>query len=144
MVTYRARVTSPWPPTEVFDYMARFSNAAEWDPGVTEAVEVDPGAPVLGSTYRLMVRAFGRGVPLEYRIAEFDRPHRVVLSAQNSMVRSTDVIEVSAGPGGGSTLIYHATLGLTGVSALFTPLLGLSFRRIGDRAIVGLRAALAA
>jgi uncharacterized protein YndB with AHSA1/START domain len=144
MATYRARVTSPRPPAEVFDYMARFSNAAEWDPGVTEATEVDPGVPTLGSTYRLMVRAFGRAVPFEYRIAEFDRPHRVVLSAENSIVRSTDVIEVSAGPGGGSTLIYDATLGLKGAAALFTPLLGLSFRRIGDRAIVGLRTALAA
>ena len=124
--------------------MARFSNAAEWDPGVTEATEVDPGPPTLGSAYRLMVRTFGRAVPIEYRIAEFDRPHRVVLSAENSMVRSTDVIEVSAGPGGGSTLMYDATLGLKGAAALFAPLLGLSFKRIGDRAIVGLGAALAA
>ena len=91
-----------------------------------------------------MVRVFGRDVPLEYRITEFDRPHRVVLSAENSMVRSTDVIEVSAVSGGGSTLTYHAVLELKGVAALFTPLLGFSFRRIGDRAIVGLRAALAA
>jgi len=123
--------------------MARFSNAADWDPGVTEATEVDPGAPTLGSTYRLMVRAFGRAVPLEYRITEFDRPHRVVLSAENSMVRSTDVIEVSADPQGGSTLTYDATLRFKGVAALFTPLVNVSFRRIGDRAIVGLRAALA-
>ena len=144
MATYRARVTSPRPPAEVFDYLARFSNAAEWDPGVTEATEVDPGPPALGSAYRLMVRTFVRAVPIEYRIAEFDRPHRVVLSAENSMVRSTDVIEVSAGPGGGSTLMYDATLGLKGAAALFAPLLGLSFKRIGDRAIVGLRAALAA
>ena len=143
MATYHARVTSPWPPAEVFDYMARFSNAAEWDPGVTEATEADPGDPTLGSTYRLMVRTFGRSVPLDYRITEFDRPHRVVLSAENSMVRSTDVIEVSVGPGGGSTLTYDATLGLKGAAALFTPLLDLSFRRVGDRAIVGLRAALA-
>ena len=91
--------------------MARFSNAAEWDPGVTEATEADPGPPTLGSTYRLMVRAFGRSLPLDYRICEFDRPHRVVLSAANSMVRSTDVIQVSAGPEGGSTLTYDATLG---------------------------------
>ena len=96
MATYRAHVTSLRPQAEVFDYMARFSNAAEWDPGVTEATEVDPGAPTLGSTYR------------------------------------------------GSTLIYDATLGLKGAAALLTPLLGLSFRRIGDRAIVGLRAALTA
>ena len=144
MVTYRGRVSSPRPPTEVFEYMARFSNAAEWDPGVTEAAEADPGEPTLGSTYRLTVRAFGRAVPLDYRIIEFDRPRRVVLNAANSMVRSTDVIEVSAGPEGGSTLTYDATLELAGVASLFTPLLDRSFRRIGDRAIVGLRAALAA
>jgi len=144
MATYRGRVTSPWPPARVFDYMARFSNAAEWDPGVTEATETDPGAPALGSTYRLWVRAFGRVVPLDYRITEFDRPHRVVLSAENSTVRSTDQIEVSAGLGGGSTLSYDASLGLKGVAALFGPLLDLSFHRIGDRAIAGLRAVLAA
>jgi hypothetical protein len=142
MASYSARVTSPRPPSEVFDYMARFSNAAEWDPGVAEATEVRPGASALGSTYRLMVRSFGRTVPLEYRIVEMDRPRRVVLSAKNSMVRSTDVIEISSGPGSGSTLTYDATLRLKGVAALFTPFLSLSFRRIGDRAIVGLRATL--
>ena len=144
MATYRARVASARPPVEVFDYVARFSNAAEWDPGVSEATEADPGMPTLGSTYRLMVRAFGRAVPLDYRITEFDRPHRVVLIAENSMLRSTDVIEVFEEPGGGSTLTYDAALGLKGVAALFTPLLDRAFRRIGDRAIVGLRAAVAA
>jgi carbon monoxide dehydrogenase subunit G len=144
MATYRARITSPRPPAEVFDYMAHFSNAAEWDPGVTEATEDGPGAAGLGSTYSLVVRVFGRAVPLRYRIDAFDRPHRVVLSAENSMVRSTDVIEVVPEDGGGSALTYDATLGLKGGAALFTPFLGRSFRRIGDRAIVGLRAALAA
>ncbi len=144
MATYRARVTSPRPPAEVFDYLARFSNAAEWDPGVTGAAEAEPGAPGLGSTYRLEVRVFGRAVPLSYRIDDFDRPHRVVLSAENSMVRSTDVIEVAPEPGGGSVLTYEATLGLKGGAVLFTPFLNLSFRRIGNRAVVGLRTALAA
>ncbi len=144
MASYRARVTSPRPPAEVFDYMARFSNAAEWDPGVTEAIEVEPGTPGLGSTYRLGVRVFGRTVLLNYRIEDFDPPRRVVLRAENSMVRSTDVIEVAPEPGGGSILTYDAILGLKGGAVLFTPVLGLSFRRIGNRAIVGLRAALAA
>jgi hypothetical protein len=144
MASYRARVTSSRPPSEVFDYMARFSNAAEWDPGVMEATEVKPGAPALGSTYRLMVRSFGRTVPLEYRIVEMDRPRRVVLSAENSLVRSTDVIEISSGPGSGSTVTYDATLRLRGVAVLFSPFLGVSFRRLGDRAIVGLRTTLGA
>lgn len=145
MATYRAHVTSPRPAVEVFDYMARFSNAAEWDPGVAEATEGEPGtAPGLGSTYRLVVRAFGRAVPLRYRIDDFDRPHRIVLRAENSIVQSTDTIEVEPGPDGGSILTYDASLGLKGGAVLFTPLLGPSFRRIGDRAVDGLRAALAA
>src|SRR5581483_3849755 len=114
MASYRARVTSPWPPAEVFDYMARFSNAAEWDPGVADATEVNPGVPALGSTYGLVVRSFGRAVPFEYRIVELDRPHRVVLRAENPTVRSTDVIEASSEPGGGSTVTYDANLELKG------------------------------
>ncbi len=144
MATYRARVTSRWPPAEVFDYMARFSNAARWDPGVAEATEDDPGATGLGATYRLVVRNYGRSIPLNYRIEEYERPHRVVLRAENALVRSTDVIEVVPDPQGGSILTYHATLELKGGAVLFTPLLGLSFRRIGDRAAAGLRRALAA
>jgi hypothetical protein len=144
MATYRARVTTLRPQAEVFDYMARFSNAAEWDPGVAEATEAEPGATGEGATYRLMVRIYGRAVPLSYRIDGYDRPHRVVLRAENSMVRSTDVIEVFPEPDGGSILTYEATLELKGGALLFTPLLGLSFRRIGDRATAGLRAALAA
>ncbi len=144
MVSYRARVTSPRPPVEVFDYMARFANAAEWDPGVVDAIAVDPGAPALNSAYQLMVRSFGKVVPLEYRIVEFDRPQRVVLSAENSMACSTDAIEVAPSQGGGSILTYDARLELKGVLTLFNPVFGLSFRRIGDRAIVGLRSTLAA
>ena len=47
-----------------------------------------------------MVAVLGRRLPLEYRIEEIDRPRRVVLRAQNAAVRSTDVIEVTAAPGG--------------------------------------------
>jgi hypothetical protein len=143
MATYRARVTSPRLPVDVFDYMARFSNAAKWDPGVSEASEADPGMPALGSAYRIGVRVFGRVIPLEYRIIEIDPPDRVVLRAENSTLRSTDAIEVSAKPGGGSILTYDATLELKRVVAL-SPLLDLALRHIGDRAIAGLRATLAA
>jgi hypothetical protein len=126
----------------VFAYMARFSNAAEWDPGVTGAEELTPGPPALGSTYRLGVRSLGRSLNLDYRITEFDHPARVVLSAENTTLRSIDVIEITSDPGGGSTLTYDATLTLKGIFAVASPLLGPAFRRLGDRAAAGLRARL--
>ena len=60
------------------------------------------------------------------------------------MIRSTDVIEVSPAPGGGSTVTYEATIRTKGAAALSTPLVGAALRRIGDRAAAGLKAALAA
>jgi hypothetical protein len=143
MVTYRTSVSSPRPPADVFAYLARFSNAASWDPGVSGAEEITPAPPAPGSTYRLMVRFLGLTVPLEYRIEEIDSPRRVVLQAENTMVRSTDVIEVAPGPDGGSTVSYEAELTPKGLSVALAPLIGVAFRRIGDRAAAGLRASLA-
>jgi hypothetical protein len=90
------------------------------------------------------VRFLGLTVPLEYRIEEFDAPKRVVLRAETTVVRSTDVIEVAPALGGGSTVTYEATLTAKGPSGALAPLIGVVFRRIGDRAAAGLRASLAA
>ncbi len=142
MVSYSVHLTSPKPPEEVFGYLARFSNADEWDPGVTAAHPLTAGDPGLGARYRLTVSALGREIPLEYRITEFDPPRRVELSAENAIVRSVDVVEVTAAEGDGSHLTYEATLTLRGAAVIFTPVLGAAFRRIGDRAAAGLRRAL--
>ncbi len=143
MATYRTSFTSPLKAADVFGYVARFSNAAEWDPGVLEAQDLGRGVPRRGSTYRLVVSFLGRPVPLEYEIVEIDPPRRVVLRAQNGLVRSTDVIEVAPSVGGGSRLTYSATLRPRGMAALMAPVIGVMFRRIGDRAAAGLRAKLA-
>ena len=60
MSTYRATIASTWSPEDAFAYMARFSNAAKWDPGVLSSEDTDPGPPRYGSTYRLVVGALGR------------------------------------------------------------------------------------
>ena len=141
---YRMSVPSARHPADVFEYLARFSKAAFWDPGVSSAEEITPGPPACGSAYRMMVEFLGLSVPLEYRIEEIDIPKRVALRAENAFITSTDVIEVAPADGGGSIVIYEATLVPKGVSTLLEPLLGAAFRRIGDRASAGLRAALAA
>jgi hypothetical protein len=141
MATYRTSIPSTRPPADLFAYMARFSNAREWDPSVSGAEELSPGPPALGSTYRLRVRSLGGSVVvLDYRIIEFAAPHRVVLHAQNHLLSSTDVIEVESGPGEGSTLAYTATLTLRGFLSPFSALLQRPFQGLGDRAADGLGA----
>ena len=142
MATYRTSIPSTRPQADLFTYMARFSNAREWDPSVSGAEELSPGPPALGSAYRLRVRSFGRTVVLDYRIIEFTEPHRVVLQAQNHFLSSTDVIEVQPGPGEGSTLSYDATLTLRGLLSPLSALLNRPFQGLGDRAADGLRAAI--
>jgi carbon monoxide dehydrogenase subunit G len=144
VATYRVSISSPRTPADVFAYLALFSNAAHWDPGVSSAENLTPGPPALGSTYALKARVLGVTAPLEYRIVEINAPTHVVLRAENAMIRSTDVIEVAPTAGGGSTVTYEATLTPKGPSAALAPLIGVVFRRIGHRAAAGLRAALAA
>ena len=143
MATYSNSFTSPRSPSDVFEYLARFSNAAEWDPGVVGAQDMDGGPPRLGSTYRLVVRFFGRQVPLDYKIVAIDPPRRVVFKAENTMLKSTDTIEVASAPGGGAQVTYVAVLSLRGAFTVMSPVLGLAFKRVGDRAIAGLRSRLA-
>jgi hypothetical protein len=143
MARYRTMVKTAESPAEAFAYLARFSNAAEWDPGVTSAEALTPGPPALGSTYRLVVKFLGLSTPIEYRIDEIDVPTRVVLQAENAAVRSRDVIEVEKGQDGGSLVHYEANLEAKGVFVVLSPMIALAFRRVGDRAAEGLRRALA-
>jgi NAD(P)-dependent dehydrogenase (short-subunit alcohol dehydrogenase family) len=139
MSRYRGIVISERSAEETFDYLAEFSNAAAWDPGVAGAERLDDGPVGLGSAFRLDVRVGRKITPLDYRVATYERPHRVVLLGESSTIRSEDTVTVVARPGGGSILTYDAELTLLGPLAPLNPLLPLAFRRIGDRGLGGLR-----
>jgi hypothetical protein len=107
-----------------------------------EAANLTGGPVGVGSGFRLVSRFLGRRMPLEYRITEFDRPTRVVLTADEASIRSTDEIRFVA-TDGGSRATYEAVLELkTPLGPLLDPLLAIAFRRIGARAAAGLREAL--
>ena len=135
---YRTSVTTPRPPEDAFGYMAAFENVAEWDPGVLHAEPLDSGPPHVGSRVRVVVSSAGRRLPLEYRVTECDPPHRVLLVAETSTIRSVDEITVEP-LGGGSSVTYDANLELLGLLRIFNPVLALVFNRVGDRAAAGLR-----
>jgi hypothetical protein len=143
MAHYAATVTAPGSPTEVFEYLADFSSTAEWDPGVSEAWRLT-GEPLRsGARFHVVAGFLGRRVALEYRTVQIDPPRLVVLRAETAALTSEDTIVVRPLPGGGAEVAYEATLRPRGALRLADPLLGLLFRRIGNRAKAGLAAHLA-
>jgi len=142
MAMYNATVESARSPEQVFDYIADFSTNAQWDPGTLSAVRAGEEPIGLGTEFRLVVSFLGRTSRLTYRIVEYDRPHVVTFRGENAAVVSVDRITVEP-RNGGSRLTYDARLTPKGATRLAAPLLVLAFRRVGDRALTGLRTALA-
>ncbi|MBV9918787.1 MAG: SRPBCC family protein [Solirubrobacterales bacterium] len=142
MARYRAALETERPREELFTYLSDFSTTREWDPGVVSAERVN-GSPVQeGAEFRLVAEFLGRRTPITYRIIEYDPPHAVTFLGENSRVTSRDRITFET-LGGGTRITYDAALELKGALKIADPLLGLAFKRVGDRALGGLRRKLA-
>jgi len=142
LARYVDAIDLPIPIEEAFDYLADFSRTAEWDPGVAEAERLTPGTVQRGSRFRVSVSFLGRRLPLEYRIIEFDRPSRLVLTGGDDSVSSLDEITFVSRPGG-TRVTYEARLELRGIRRIADPFLDLLFQRVGSLAVRGLRERLA-
>jgi carbon monoxide dehydrogenase subunit G len=141
MARYVDAIDLPTPIEEAFDYLADFSRTVEWDPGVYEARRLTCGEVRLGSRFEVKVAVLGRRIPLEYRITEFERPSRLVLTGGDSSLRSIDEITLVSRHGG-TRVTYEARLELSGIRRLADPALDLLFQRIGRLAVRCLREAL--
>jgi len=141
MAHYHATIDSQRGPAETFDYLATFSNAAQWDPGVLAGEQLDPGPVRLGTRFRLVVPFLGRRLPLTYVVTGYSPHRQVALDAVSRLLRSADRIEVTA-DGDGARVSYDADVRLQGPLRLLDPLLRRGFRTVGDRAAAGLASAL--
>lgn len=142
MARYTATLETPQPIAETFDYLSDFSTNAEWDPNTTHAERVDDGAVGLGSKFKLQARFLGSESELVYEITDFDPPRQVVLRGENAAVVSLDAMTFVPAADGGTRMTYDATLTFKGPLRLADPVLAVVFRRIGDRALEGLRTTL--
>ena len=141
MAQYHATAESRSPAAETFGYLATFSNAAEWDPGVLAGEQLDAGPPGAGSRFRLTVPFLGVRMSLVYEVIRFVPDREVVLRAANGVLRSTDRIVVT-GTAGGATVSYDAEVRLRGPLRVLDPLLRPGFRVVAERAAAGLAGAL--
>lgn len=138
MPRYLDAIDLPVPIEQAFDYLADFSRVAEWDPGVSAARRLTRGSIGLGSRFRVDVAFLGRRIPLEYRISEFERPSRLVLTGGDASIRSVDEITFVSRQGG-TRVTYDARVELAGLHRVVEPILALFFQRIGRVAMRGLR-----
>ncbi len=142
MARYTTTVQTDAPVDATFQYLADFSNVREWDPGVTEASRIDDGPLRVGSRFLVHAVAGSRVFPLRYEISELSAPDRVVLTAENSSIRSIDTMSFTSS-GSGTSVTYDARLETRGLAKLVEPIMRVAFRRIGDRARDGLQRSLA-
>jgi hypothetical protein len=142
MARYRASIETLWTPEEAFAYLSDFSTSAEWDPGVVEAEQVGRGPVGEGAEFRLVARFLGRNAPITYRVVEYEPPRAVTFVGENATVVSHDRITFQP-IATGTRVTYDAELRLKRLLSAADPLLGLAFRRVGDRALAGLRDVLA-
>jgi carbon monoxide dehydrogenase subunit G len=138
MAHYKASVDTPRRADEVFAYLSDFSTTEEWDPGVLQATRLDDAPVSEGTGFRLVAAFLGRKTPLTYRIVEYDPPRAVTFRGESSTVVSLDRITLEPSDEG-TRITYDARLALKGPFKVADPLLGLAFKRVGDRALAGLR-----
>ena len=141
MARYVMHVRSPKSPAESFAYMADLSNFAEWDPGVIKAEQVEGDGAGPDAVFDVVVKGVGGPLTLRYETEAYDPPSSIVARAESRFLTSLDTITV-VGDGTGSIVTYDAELTLNGLFGLTDPILGLAFKRIGDRAAAGLIEAL--
>ncbi len=142
MARFLATIDAPLSCERAFAALVDFSRCAEWDPSVARAERLDAGALASGARFRVVVRALGVPSALTYELVAVERPHRIVLRAEQGALVSLD--EISIAPRGeGVRVTYDARLTLSGPARLVDPLLGAWFQRSGARSAEGLRAWLA-
>lgn len=143
MAHYQATIRSRHPAPETFGYMATFSNAAQWDPGVLAGEQLDPGPVGAGTRFRLVVPFLGRRMILIYKVTMHVPDREVVLDAASRLLRAIDHIVV-APDGDGATVSYAAEVRLKGPFRILDPLLRRGFSAVCDRATASLTRTLSA
>ena len=141
MARYVTRVATPWPVQQAFAYMSDLRNFAQWDPGVRKVVQTEGEAGGPGSVFDVTVASGPRDLTLTYRTVEYDEPVGLLVVARSRTLTSEDRVTITP-DGDGCIVTYDAELRLRGVLAVADIGLRSAFRKIGDRAAAGLRAAL--
>jgi carbon monoxide dehydrogenase subunit G len=141
MAHYQSTFEVPAAPADAFAYLADFTNAVQWDPGTVESTRADDGPLGVGARFRVVVAFFGRRIPLEYVIEQYEPDRRLVLGVSGKSVTGRDTITITPS-GTGSTIGYEADLNLKGAMRVLDKGLQVTFTNIGNKASDSLKKSL--
>ena len=138
MTRLHEQIETPLSTDAAFAFVADFANSSVWDPGTATSERLDSGPVGVGARYRLGVRLGGRVAPMEYRIAVFEPPNRVVLNGEGSGVSAVDEIRFEP-VANGTRVDYTADIRLGGWMRLLQPFLGRAFSKLARNAAEGMK-----
>jgi uncharacterized protein YndB with AHSA1/START domain len=134
-------VTVDRPVERVFDFLSDFTTTNEWDPG-TVRTTLQSGDGGVGTRYHNVSEFMGRETELIYVVLEVSPTEVFRLRGENKTVVAHDTMSFAPTATGGTTVTYRAQFDLKGLAKLSAPFLAPAFKRLGDEAEDGLRAAL--
>ncbi|MGK2850439.1 MAG: SRPBCC family protein [Candidatus Limnocylindrales bacterium] len=143
MTRLHETIETTLPLSETFAFIADFANSEVWDPGTLTSARIGDGPVGVGATYALTVKMGSGAAPMTYTIETFEPDRRVVLRGEGERATARDDIRFEAIAGGGTRVDYTADIELKGWMRLLQPVLGGTFRKIGEDARTGMTQALA-
>jgi carbon monoxide dehydrogenase subunit G len=142
MIVVTREVRTRATPRAVFAYLSDFTTTTAWDPGTVRTVRRS-GDGGVGTVYDNTSSFNGRTTELTYTVTDHEAPRRITLRGENRTLEALDTITVEPDDHG-SLVRYQATFRFRSPLLRFAaPFLRPAFRRLGDEAEAGMRAALA-
>jgi NAD(P)-dependent dehydrogenase (short-subunit alcohol dehydrogenase family) len=138
IVTLDETITVQRPLHEVFAYVSEFSRIQEWDPAVSSATKLTPGAAAVGSEYQIDMRA---GFSLQYRIVEFEKDARMKMTVDSRLFTADEEILFEAA-GTETRVRYIAKFDFIAPLATLNRLFPAGMEKVGKQAMAGLQSAL--
>jgi len=137
MTAFKETIEVPRPVDEAFAYVADFTTAAEWDPGIKSSRRLDSGPVRVGSEFDIVAVFRDKETPFRYVVRELEADERIVIHGEGEKATSDDTITFESVPEG-TRITYEAELKLKGLLRLAEPFLARTFAESGRKALAGL------
>ncbi|MCB1701971.1 MAG: SDR family NAD(P)-dependent oxidoreductase [Pseudomonadales bacterium] len=137
-VTLDETIVVQRPLHEVFAYVSEFSRIQEWDPGVASGHKLTPGAPAVGSKFRIDMKA---GFSLYYTLIELEQDKRMLMTVDSRVFTAREEILFGESEAG-TTVRYIANFDFPAPLAAANRLYPSAMDRVGKSTMLGLKEAL--